>query len=600
MPMTLTIHLLGRPRLERSTGSAYEFRSRKTWALLAYLLLCQRQPSRAEVASLLFSTADDPLRALRWSLSEIRRGLRDDGVIDGDPLALQLSATTTVDVAVVAGGTWAEAIAIPGLGAGLLEGMDIRGAHGFAAWLLSEQHHLAATSEAMLHEAAVGSKVAGALTTAIAYAARAAAMSPLDENHQALLIELYRLIGDDTAADAQFASCADILERELGCHPGIAVQTANQQRPPARVAASDEMSIESLIEAGTAAVAAGAIDAGVSSLRIAVQLADSGDKTGHRIGARIALAEALIHSIGGLDEPGLVSLHEAHDIAVSHDRADDVARARAELGYVDFLRARYDRAEKWLTDAATAAAGAPAATAKSLAFLGSVESDRSNYPRAHVLLEQAVDLSRRFGDPRREAYARSMLGRIHLLCGDFGQAAEQLDAAVKMAEGDHWLAFLPWPQALRGEVLLAQGDVSGAAESLQHAFARACQLGDPCWEGTAARGLALVAEASGEKERAFDLLADARTRCNRLSDPYVWLDGYILDAQCALGVKWNHPDTPRWIATMRELASRTTMRELTVRSLLHGAALGDSDAGSAAALIAGDIDNPVLDPLLAR
>ena len=126
MPMTLTIHLLGRPHLERSSGSAYEFRSRKTWALLAYLVLCQRQPSRAEVASLLFSTADDPLRALRWSLSEIRRGLGDDGMVDGDPLALQLSATTTVDVAVVAHGTWAEAVAIPGLGAGLLEGMDIR------------------------------------------------------------------------------------------------------------------------------------------------------------------------------------------------------------------------------------------------------------------------------------------------------------------------------------------------------------------------------------------------------------------------------------------------------------------------------------------
>ena len=84
----------------------------------------------------------------------------------------------------------------------------------------------------MLHEAALGSKVGGALTTAIAYAARAAAMSPLDENHQALLIELYRLIGDDTAADAQFASCTEVLERELGCRPGIAVQERTSNADP--------------------------------------------------------------------------------------------------------------------------------------------------------------------------------------------------------------------------------------------------------------------------------------------------------------------------------------------------------------------------------
>src|SRR5438445_294087 len=82
-------------------------------------------------------------------------------------------------------------------------------------------------------------------------------------------------------------------------------------------------------------------------------------------------------------------------------------------------------------------------------------------------------------------------------------AAGQLDASIKLAEDDHWLAFLPWPQALRGEVQLARNDPAGAAELLQQAFARACQLGDPCWEAIAARGLALVAEAAGDTERAI-------------------------------------------------------------------------------------------------
>ena len=136
---------------------------------------------------------------------------------------------------------------------------------------------------------------------------------------------------------------------------------------------------------------------------------------------------------------------------------------------------------------------------------------------------------------------------------------------------------------------LARADPAGAAELLQHAFARACQLGDPCWEGMAARGLALVAEAMGDTERAFALLADAQVRCHRLADPYLWLDGYILDAQCDLGRRHGHPDTGAWVETLRNLASRSGMRELTFRSLQHGAALGRDGDGAAAAALADEI-----------
>jgi len=301
------------------------------------------------------------------------------------------------------------------------------------------------------------------------------------------------------------------------------------------------------------------------------------------------LAEALIHALGGLDEEGLASLHEAGEIALAHGLPGDVARARAEVGYVDFLRGRYDRAELWLTDALECASGSPSVQAKALAYLGSLESDRASYRRAAGLLEQAVTLSRAAGEPRRQAYALSMLGRISLFRGALDAAAGQLDASIKLAEHDHWLAFLPWPQALRGEVQLARADPAGAAELLQHAFARACQLGDPCWEGMAARGLALVAEATGDTDRAFALLADARARAGRLADPYVWLDGHILEAQCELGQRHGHPDTGAWVEALRKLASRSGMRELTLRSLRHGAALGRAGDDAAAAVLAEEI-----------
>ncbi len=567
----------------------YKFRSRKSWGLLAYLILSERPPARSHLASLLFGGADDPVRALRWSLAEIRRALGEAGSVDGDPVVLQLPRGAVVDVQVVMKGTWMDAVGLPGLGAELLEGMAIKGAAAFETWLLAQQRHAAAASEAVLHEAALGSMARGALEAAIGYAVRAAAMSPLDENHQALLIRLYRMAGDDDAAAKQFAACAKALRAELGVAPGPAVQAAMRQPGYAPGEVAGDAMIEAIIEAGSAAVSAGAVEAGVQSLRTAARLADGAGATRLRVSSRLVLAEALVHALGGLDEEGLAALHEADEIALANGLLNDVAQARAELGYVDFLRGRYDRAELWLTDALEYASGSPSVQAKAMTYLGSVESDRASYRRAVGLLEQAVTLSLAAGEPRQQAYALSMLGRISLFRGALDVAAGQLDASIKLAEHDHWLAFLPWPQALRGEVQLARDDPAGAAELLQHAFARACQLGDPCWEGMAARGLALVAEATGDTERAFALLADARARSSRLAEPYLWLDGYILDAQCELGRRHGHPDTGAWIETLRNLACRSGMRELTLRSLQHGAARGRAGDDAAADELADEI-----------
>ena len=171
-------------------------------------------------------------------------------------------------------------------------------------------------------------------------------LSPLDENHQALLIRLYRLAGDDDAAERQFAAWSASRSGSSASPPGVPVLLAMRERP--RSTQVDEASINAVTEAGAAAVSAGALAAGVASFETAVRMADAAGAESLRVETRLVLAEALIHTLGGLDEAGLATLTEAERIAIADGNAEDAARHRAELGYVDFLRGRYDRAERWL------------------------------------------------------------------------------------------------------------------------------------------------------------------------------------------------------------------------------------------------------------
>ena len=193
-----------------------------------------------------------------------------------------------------------------------------------------------------------------------------------------------------------------------------------------------------------------------------------------------------------------------------------------------------------------------------------------------------------------------MLGRVSLLRGELGDAAGQLGAAVDLAERDHWLSFLPWPQALLGQVLLSQGTWPAPPTRLEQSFARACQIGDPCWEGISARGLALVAEAAGDVDAAFTVLLDARTRCNRLADPYVWLDVHILDALCELGRRHGHPQTRR--LGRGDARAGVADRDAGADRAGHAARRGTRGPRGRRrpSLLAADIDNPLLALLTAR
>ncbi|WP_411885627.1 BTAD domain-containing putative transcriptional regulator [Polaromonas sp. YR568] len=594
-PLGLAIHLLGPPRVERGGRAVPAPRGHKVWGLLAYLARSEAPVSRQQLAGLLFEEAEDPLAALRWNLSELRR-LLGTAELRGELIALP-PAPAYVDLNAVLSGSWAQALCVPGLGHELLEGMNFSGSPAFEVWLATERRHLQAAAEAVLREAAQARMAAGAMAEAATLAGRLVRHNPLDENYQALLVRSLAAAGDGVGAARQAAACRELFQRELGVQPGATLDAALgtlTAAPTARPATGRAAALAQL-EAGEAAISAGALDAGLQCLRRAIAEADATGDAVLRARTRVALGGALVRAARGRDEEGATALHEA--LEVGRDASPVLAAAACrELGYVEFLRGRYERTLAWLQRARPLAGEDRAELARIATVCGSALSDTAHYAAAIALLREAEALAAAAGDNKQLAYALSMLGRALLLHGDLDAAGDALDRSVALAQ-QGWTAFVPWPQSLRAELDLLRGNVDAAANRFEHAFALGCQIGDPCWEGMAGRGLGRVAMARGEPRRAVEILTDAVARCVRLPDAYLWGKAYALDALCDAAVAQVMPQASAWINEMQDLAARSGMREFTVRACLHRAALGDGASAAAARLLAGQIDNPTLHAL---
>ena len=202
--------------------------------------------------------------------------------------------------------------------------------------------------------------------------------------------------------------------------------------------------------------------------------------------------------------------------------------------------------------------------------------------------------TRALDKPRLEAWALAFLGRSHLLRQEWEPARLALTQGLAVTRSAGWTTFLPFPQSLLAEVDLAEERIDQAAASFESAFALGCQIGDPCWEGMAARGIGLIHATNGQIDEAVAWLDDARTRCMRIADAYLWVQAYCLDALCGVAVKHTRPEAGAWIADLETLAARTGMSELLVRAHLHRNALGDRNAAQTASLFADRIDNPAV------
>src|SRR5580765_6980933 len=412
--MSIEARLLGPPLVVRD-GVVYAApRGKKVWALFAYLALSEQPPTRQHLADLLFPDAEDPASALRWNLSELRRLLGGpDTVGSGTTVGLRLPMGATIDVHVLQAGTSAEAVALPGLGRELLEGVRVEASPGFAAWLLGERRRLQSIGGAVLREGALRAIAAGNVRAAVELATRLVGTDPLDQDAHVLLVRAFAATGDEAAVQDQLTASADLFRDELGEDIAPALYAAARIGvAPSRAPGDSRAAAEAHRESGEAALGAGALDVGLEELRAAVDAAS--DDPALEASMLLSLGSALVHAAHGRDEDGSAALHRAIAAADATGDRRTSAAAHRELGYVELLRADYARSLVWLQQAEELADGDELELSRVRSVRAATFGDVGKHETADEEADAAVALAESAGAERQLAWVETIQGRGQL------------------------------------------------------------------------------------------------------------------------------------------------------------------------------------------
>ena len=164
MNQTLSIRVLGEFEIQKGKTQQDFPQSRKTRALLAYLILTGRRHRRERLCDLLWDLPDDPRASLRWSLSRLRSLVDEPGqerIVADREFVFFDAKGSTVDLLEIrrelAGGN-ADAfptehlLKLAGQFRGeLLEGLAITDHVDFESWLLTERETARRTRASLLH-----------------------------------------------------------------------------------------------------------------------------------------------------------------------------------------------------------------------------------------------------------------------------------------------------------------------------------------------------------------------------------------------------------------------------------------------------------------
>lgn len=385
-----------------------------------------------------------------------------------------------------------------------------------------------------------------------------------------MLVKSLMASGQSQAALGHIVAVEESFRRDLDSEPSPALRSAARQHvadpppgiPPAAVAST-------LIESGRAALAAGAVDAGVDCLRQASARAEASGDDALLGQCLYELGTALVHAVRGFDDEGTILLEQAVQLAIGAGDASTAVAALRERGYADALAGRRPEADHHLSAARDLADGDTRLLAGIHAIAGFNLCDWGRYEQGFERYEEALDASRSTGERRREAWTLGLGGWALLLSSRADEGVAWLNDSLSLVDELSWRAFEPWPLAALAEAHLAKTDQEPSVPSeLERCFAMSCQLDDPCWEGASGRVLALCHARRGDQVSALRWIEEARRRSVRKTDIWAGMLGTILLTDAELRLEMG--DLAGAAVTARELvtfAARTHLDALLPRGV---------------------------------
>src|SRR3989441_11289137 len=474
--MTLRVRLLGRPGLEHD-GESRRLEGHKPWALLTYLLLEPRAPTRRELADLLWSETDDPLGALRWSLSQVRKAINPPAEIGERDGRIKIDAEVlVVDAGELVRGEWNET-SIDDLARGeLLEGMSFGEAPSFDTWLQVQRARVATSAADALRWAATLLSHREP-DRALALAERALRNDPFDDVLHELIVEIHTARGDRERARTYVAGLARRYRDELAIEPPASISRPLDR--PARTAAEPLLRLDvqarALLDIAKVRFWAGdSASARDIALRAARQAGESGDRA---LEARALILGSTTYTGGGLGTAREWASHLQRALRLANELGDraTVAQIETERGRISAIQGRYGAAEGSCRRARGPAqnVGETREAGWARAMVALCHADRCEYAAAEEDLRAALPAL------GWAPHAMGVLARVLVRAGNVEEGKAFADAAVARAEREGLLPTLPWALVQAGDARLAEGDLDGASERVARALTIAQETHNP-------------------------------------------------------------------------------------------------------------------------
>jgi predicted ATPase/transcriptional regulator with XRE-family HTH domain len=267
----------------------------------------------------------------------------------------------------------------------------------------------------------------------------------------------------DPAGQAAALNTRGLLARAMN-HYADSVQAHEAALPLARAAADPGAVATALLGLAYAAMFTG--DAPRAS-----SLAEESLARARESGDPLILAQALffmswVASNGAGFERAAILATEALDLFTTLGDSGGRAEAFFVLGTVEMYSARYREAARFFTDSLNQhrAHGAEPILARDLGGLGSALLNLGELPRARAVLDESLDVARRYADPWSSAMSLMLLGHLDLAEGDATRAQAVLAEAGALFQATGNLVYLPWCLEGLASLAAAHGEYERAAE----------------------------------------------------------------------------------------------------------------------------------------